>query len=50
MCKICTYVTLDLTPTEQEINRKLREDLREKNCHGNFYYIKWPNHKETNNT
>ena len=34
------YITPDLTPAEQEINRKLREDLREKNCDGNFYYIK----------
>ena len=34
------YITPDLTPAEQEINRKLREELREKNREGNFYRIK----------
>ena len=34
------YITPDLTPEEQKINRKLREELREKNCDGSLYYIK----------
>ena len=34
------YITPDLTPTEQAINRKLREELKEKNREGNLYRIK----------
>ena len=34
------YITPDLTPAEQEINRKLCEELREKNHDDNFYRIK----------
>ena len=34
------FITPDLTPLEQTANRKLREELKEKNKDGNFFRIK----------
>ena len=34
------FITPDLTPKEQEANKKLRAELKERNKNGNHYKIK----------
>jgi len=34
------FITPDLTPKEQQANKKLREELKELNKEGRIYYIK----------
>ena len=37
------FITPDMTPKEQEANKKLRNELKELNKEGRIYYIKTAN-------